>query len=285
MNKKPAIDVSYFPGCSLASTATENNLSLINLFNRLGINLVELDDWSCCGSSSAHSINSELAFELATRNLSLTPPKRPLVVACPGCTMRLSEAQHHLQHDENARIRYEKRWGRPADPELKIQHYFEFLDRKDLLLFAKNNAKKLNGLKCVTYYGCMLARPPSLQREDKYHGLMERILSSLGATSLPWGYTSQCCGTFLSVARPDIVTPLVNKITRGAKDAGAECIVTACAMCHMNLEVRSTEKPTVPILHFTEILSLALGAEDYKGWFSKHLVDPRPILRSRGLIN
>lgn len=284
MNKKNAVDVSYFPGCSLASTATENNLSLINLFNRLGINLVELDDWSCCGSSSAHSINSELAFDLATRNISLAPPGRPLAIACPSCLLRLREAQHHMQNDEKARTRYEETWGRPFDPNLKIQHYFELLDRKKLLSFSKDQIQKLKGLKFVTYYGCMLARPPSLPHDTKYHGLMERILSSLGATPLPWAYTSQCCGTFLSVARPDIVTPLVNKIIQGAKDAGADFIITACAMCHMNLEVRPTVKPTVPTLHFTEIFSLALGTDDYKKWFSKHLVDPRPLLKAKGLI-
>ena len=81
MNKKKVIDLSYFPGCSLVSTATENNQSLLALFDRLGYNLIELDDWNCCGSSSAHSINSELAFDLATRNLSLAPPGRPLGVS------------------------------------------------------------------------------------------------------------------------------------------------------------------------------------------------------------
>ncbi len=284
MNKNSAIDLSYFPGCSLDSTATEKNLSLKNLFNRIGYNLVELDDWSCCGSSSAHSIDSELAFDLATRNLSLAPPGKPLVIACPGCLLRLREAQLHLKNNEKANIKYEERWGRPIDPELKIQHFFELLDGIDLLSFAKDRTKRLEGLSFVSYYGCMLARPPALRHEKKYHGLMEKILASLGATPLPWPHTSRCCGTFLSVARPDVVTPLVDGIIRGAQDTGTDCIITACAMCHLNLEVRCSLKQTVPTLYFTEVVSLALGTDEYEDWFSRHLVDPRPLLKSKGLI-
>jgi heterodisulfide reductase subunit B2 len=82
-----------------------------------------------------------------------------------------------------------------------------------------------------------------------------------------------------------VVTPLVNEIIASAVAAGAECLVTACAMCQLNLEVRSTWDPQIPIFHFSEILALALGAQDYEGWFTRHLVDPRPLLKRRGLIS
>ncbi|MEE8551871.1 MAG: heterodisulfide reductase-related iron-sulfur binding cluster [Desulfobacterales bacterium] len=71
--------MSYFPGCSLATTARENNLSLLEKCGKIGVNLVELQDWNCYGSSSAHRIDSELSFELAARNLSLAPYDRPLL--------------------------------------------------------------------------------------------------------------------------------------------------------------------------------------------------------------
>ena len=284
MNKQNGIDLSYFPGCSLDSTAIENNLSLLNLFNRLGFNLIELNDWNCCGSSSAHSINGEVAFYLGTRNLSLAPAGRPLIVACPSCLLRLREAQLKLFNDDSARREYEEMWGRPVDLDLKILHFFELLDGKDLLSYSENCVKRLEGLRFVSYYGCMLARPPALRHEEKYHGLMEKILASLGAKPLSWPYLSRCCGTFLSVARPKVVTEMVNEINRGAKDIGADCIITACAMCHLNLEVRCTLKQKIPTLHFSEVLSLGLGNTEHRGWFSRHLVDPRPLLRSMGLI-
>ena len=266
----------------MATTARENNSSLIYLFRHLGYNLVELNDWNCCGSSSAHSVDSNLAFDLASRNLSLAPSDIPLLVACPSCLLRLRHAYLHLKNDDTARHRYEKTWGQPFDPKLEILHFFEFLDQIDLLNFSRDHTPRLEGLKFVPYYGCMLARPPIMRHEKNYFGLMETILSSLGATPQKWSYSSRCCGTFLTVARPEVVTPMVNEIILGAKKANADCIVTACAMCHMNLEVRCTSKEKVPILHFSEIISLALGIDksEYKGWFSRHLVDPIPLLKA-----
>ena len=108
MNRSP-VDISYFPGCSLATSARENNHSLLELCNHIGVNLVELEDWNCCGSSSAHRMDAELSVDLAGRNLSLAPPDRPLLIACPGCILRLRETHLHLRSDENACYQYEKK--------------------------------------------------------------------------------------------------------------------------------------------------------------------------------
>jgi heterodisulfide reductase subunit B len=284
MSATSAVDVSYFPGCSLATTAKENNQSLIECCRKMGINLVELPDWNCCGSSSAHSINHRLAFDLACRNLSLAPPGRPLVAACPGCTLRLKHAQHRLKNDEAARERYLQWWGRPLDPDLEVRHFFALLEDVDLdRLLAATGQVRID-MTFAPYYGCMLNRPYALRSGSNYFGIMERTLTKLGLRSLNWAYASQCCGTFLTVARPDIVTPKVNAILQGAAESGAECIVTACAMCHMNLEVRCSLKHPIPIFHFSEILSLAFGTSNSRSWFSRHLIDPRPLLKRKGLM-
>lgn len=286
MDEKNLIDLSYFPGCSLKTSARENNASLIYLFRHLGYNLVELEDWNCCGSTSAHSVDTDLAFDLASRNLSLAPVDRPLLVACPSCLLRLRHAYLRLENEAAARQHYEKMWHKPFDPKLQILHFFEFLDQMDLLKYSVDGARRLAGLKFVPYYGCMLARPPIMRHEKNYHGLMERILTRLGATAEKWSFSSRCCGTFLTVARPEIVQPMVNEIIQAAIDARADCIVTACAMCHMNLEMRCSLKARIPILHFSEIISLALGIgkRHYKGWFSRHLVDPKPLLKALDLF-
>jgi heterodisulfide reductase subunit B len=281
MDKKNLIDLSYYPGCSLKTTSQENNASLIYLFEHLGYNLIELEDWNCCGSSSAHSVDTDLAFDLASRNLSLASLDRPLLIACPSCLLRLRGAYLHLKEEESARRHYETMWGKPFDPKLKIMHFFEFLDQIDLLNYSSDRIRRLEGLKFVPYYGCMLARPPIMRHEKNYFGLMEKILTNLGASPEKWSFSSRCCGTFLTVARPEVV-----EIIQGAIDAKADCIVTACAMCHMNLEVRCSLKEKVPILHFSEIISLALGIgkSEYKGWFSRHLVDPKPLLKALDLF-
>jgi heterodisulfide reductase subunit B2 len=280
MNPREFVDISYFPGCSLATTAKENNQSLIEVCRHMGYRLVELKDWNCCGSSSAHSIKSEIGFQLSCRNLTLAPEGIPLLVACPSCILHLKQAHRRLITDTSARDGYEARWGRSVDADLKIMHFFELMDEKNNVLPDST----LNGLKFVPYYGCMLARPPELRHEKNYHGLMEKILSAYGASPMPWNYASRCCGTFLSVARPDVVEPMVNQIVQNAMDSGAECMITACAMCHLNLEIRCTLKQKIPIFHFSEILSLAFQIQPKSDWFSRHLIDPVPLLKSRALI-
>ncbi len=282
----PAIHkYSYFPGCSLATTAKENNASMVAFSRKIGVELVELEDWNCCGSSSAHSIDSELAAALPARNLSLAPEGRPLLVACPSCLLRLRQAQLHLLQNKDQQQWYQGTFDRPVDTQLEILHFFELLERLDISDVMPDAFERLKGLRFAPYYGCMLARPPELRHEKNYYGLMEKVLTSLGASPVHWRFASRCCGTFLSVVRPDVVTPMVNSIVDGARQAGAECVITACAMCHLNLEVRCTLPDSVPILHFSEALSLALGTAESDGWFSRHLVDPRPMLEQRGLLH
>ena len=284
MDGKHVTDLSYFPGCSLATTATESNKAITSFMRRIGYNLVELDDWNCCGSSSGHSIDLDVGLDLASRDLSLAPKGRPLIAACPNCLLRLRETHHHLKKDPSAQSRYERMWKRPFDPKLEIKYYLELLDQKELYAYSAERSTRLKGLKFVTYYGCTLSSPPVLRPEKTFYGFMERILSAWGAIPLEWPYSTRCCGTFLSVTHPDIATQSVNEIVHGAQEAGADCIITPCAMCYLNLEFRCDLKQPVPTLHFSEIYACALGEEDYNSWFSRHLVDPRPLLRSRGLI-
>jgi heterodisulfide reductase subunit B2 len=283
MKTPERIDISYFPGCSLATTAKENNHSLIEVCRHMGYHLVELKDWNCCGSSSAHGIKTEIGFQLCCRNLSLVPKGQEifstLLVACPSCILHLKQAHLRLLSDPSARAGYEARWGRPVDSDLKIMHFFELMEKNNVLPDLT-----LNGLKFVPYYGCMLARPPELRHEKNYQGLMEKLLSAYGASPMTWNYASRCCGTFLSVARPDVVEPMVNQIVQNAMDSGAECLITACAMCHLNLEIRCTLKKKIPIFHFSEILSLAFQIQPKTDWFARHLIDPAPLLKSRMLI-
>lgn len=150
----------------------------------------------------------------------------------------------------------------------------------------KNIAKRnLNGLKFVPNYGCTSFRPPQYHSHGKFIvGEMERVLSALGAQPLKRTYTNRCCGSFLAATRPDIATPMVNTIIEGAQAEGADCIISACATCQLNLENRCTLEKKLPVFHFSEILALALGQE-YAGWSLHHVVDPLPMLQKLGLAD
>jgi heterodisulfide reductase subunit B len=275
---------SYFPGCSLATSARENNESMVAFLDAFGIRLEELVDWNCCGSSSAHSLDSELALDLACRNLSLAPETRPLLVACPSCYLRLKGAHNSLDQDIAAQKHYENKWNRSHHSDLQIVHFFELLHAISQTAAFQNKLKKLAGLQIAPYYGCMLAYPPALSQQKDFSGIMENVIGALGGTAIRWPFSARCCGTFLTAARPDIVSPIINQITQGAIQSGADCIVTACAMCHLNLEIRSDKPNQLPIFHFSEMLALALDLEISDAWFSRHLIDPRPLLTRKRLL-
>jgi heterodisulfide reductase subunit B len=273
------LDFSYFPGCSLATTCTESNQSLMHAAKALGFNLIELPDWNCCGSSSAQTMCRNLSLGMAARNLSLAPAGRPLVAMCPRCLHYLRSAQECLKTNPQTRRELEESFGRPIKLDIEIIHFMEVLVRYGLDRLKANAKRSLKGLKFVPYYGCTLFRPPRLEQEKYFEGELENVLVALGAEAVPNALSYRCCGSFLSATDPEIVTPLVNEIIDSAAKAGADCLVTACAMCQLNLEIRNTRKTRIPIFHFSEILALALGAEDYEKWFVRHIVDPRPIVR------
>jgi len=276
-------DFSYFPGCSLATTAAESNRSLMQAARILGLNLIELENWNCCGSSSAQTMCKNLSLGMAARNLSLAPAGRPLVAMCPRCLHYLRSAQKCLQADPETRHALEEKWGRTIATDLEIIHFIEVLERYGLNRLQANARRSLKGLRYVPYYGCTVFRPPDLQREKIFEGEMEHILKALGAEPVVGAYTHRCCGSFLSATDPELVTPLVNEIVDSAVLAEAHCLVTACAMCQLNLEIRCDSRVKLPVFHFSEVLALALGAEDYEGWFIRHLVDPRPLLQKLAL--
>jgi|UniRef100_A0A7V6A346 heterodisulfide reductase subunit B len=274
------MDFSYFPGCSLATSAAESNLSMMKSAQILGFNLIELRDWNCCGSSSAGTLCKNLALAMAARNLSLAPPDRPLVAMCPRCLHYLRSAQNCLKNDPETRSRLEEQFNRPLHPDLEIVHFMEILVRYGLDRLHAKARRSLQGLKFIPYYGCTLARPPRLAKEKYFQGEMENILVALGAEPVTTGLSYRCCGSFLSATDPEVVTPLVNEIIDSAVASKADCLVTACAMCQLNLEIRATTKTRLPVFHFSEVLALALGAEDYEKWFVRHIVDPRPLIQN-----
>lgn len=276
--------LSYFPGCSLATTAKENNASLKSFLGHFDIRVNEIEDWNCCGSSSTHSVDAGLALALASRNLFLAPKDKPLLIACPGCYLRLGSARLELQSDMEKRKKLEQHFQQNFNPDLKLLHFFELLVNMSKAGLFDNLSGRLNGLKIAPYYGCMLARPPKMNKEKNHYGLIEKTMASLGGDPVLWGFSASCCGTFLSVSHPDIASRLVNRIMKGAVQSGADCIVTACAMCHLNLEIRCESQNQIPVFHFSEILSLALEGKASKEWFKRHLIDPEPILKQKNLL-
>jgi heterodisulfide reductase subunit B len=281
-------EVSYYPGCSLHGTAREYDESLRGVSNLLDIQLHELEDWTCCGASSAHCTDEELAFELAARNLAIAEKSdRELLVPCVACYSRFKTAEKEVkEHSRKSHFSYQGK--------VHIQYALDFFcDEPILEEVKKKRNKPLSGLKVACYYGCLTVRPPKMTGIRDYENpqYMDHLMELLGAEPVPWSYKTDCCGASLVMTRTDIVRKLCQRLLSMAKEAEADCLVTGCSMCQANLDTRQEELETegagkyeLPILYFTELMGLALGHKDVKKWLGRHLTDPIKVLSSKGLV-
>jgi heterodisulfide reductase subunit B2 len=283
------LKLSYYPGCSLHSTGVEFDLSVKSVSSLLGIELTELEDWNCCGASSAHSLNHELSIDLPLRNLEIAEKQgNDLVIACAACFSTTKMAEYESL-DEKKREKYNHKFTH----KIKVKHFIDtIVDDIGLPQLKEKVQKKLENLKVASYYGCLLVRPPKVNKFDKDENpvKLDLIMKAIGATPIKWSGKTDCCGGNLSLTRSEIVTKLVSDIVNMAKKGGANCIATACPLCQANLEIRQTPSnpPLIkgedksggllPVFYFTELVAIALGAKDYKNWMKKHLIDPFSLI-------
>ena len=268
----------------------------------LDLEMVEIDDWNCCGASSAHSMDHTLFLALPARNLAKAQEVglEDLAIPCAACYSRLAAADLALQEDGAFRARMESvlgiTYGERVKPRSLLDIFANDISRETL----KGKVKKpLEGLKVASYYGCLLIRPPQYtgRWDDPEHPqTMDHIVEMMGAEAIPWSYGVDCCGGSLTLNRSDVVVHLVDKLARAAHEAGAEAMVTACPMCMANVDGRQLyrggpplprpAKPgyePVPTFYFTELMALAYDLP-VKKVLGKHLVDPRPLLGNLGLL-
>ncbi len=281
-------EISYYPGCSLHGTAREYDESIRGVSKLLDIQLREIEDWTCCGASSAHCMDEELAIELAARNLAIAEKDgRELLVPCVACYSRFKAVENEVR-EHSRKVRF------PYQGSVSIRYALDFFcDEPILEEVKKKRSKPLSGLKVACYYGCLTVRPPKVTgiREYENPQHMDRLMKLLGADPIPWSYKTDCCGASLVMTRTDIVRKLNERLLSMAKEAEADCLVTGCPMCQANLDTRQgeLEKETgkrydLPILYFTELMGLALGHRDVKKWLGRHITDPIKVLSAKGLM-
>ncbi|HPJ66453.1 MAG TPA: CoB--CoM heterodisulfide reductase iron-sulfur subunit B family protein [Desulfobacteraceae bacterium] len=268
------MDLTYYPGCSLKSSARHYDQSIRSVCKAIGIDLHELPDWICCGSTSAHTLDEKLALSLSAYNVKQAEKlSNDMLVPCPLCYNRLARAH------------------RASLSDIVIYNISSFMGKNEWLKKIQSRViKPLSSLKAVCYYGCMANRPPAITRSKEYENPcdMDRIAKALGINVIEWSYKTDCCGASLSISRQDIVNKLVKKLYDKAIEAGAECIIVSCQMCHNNLDLyqhdiseQFGQKYYIPIFYFTELIGLALGLKGTFKWLRSHIVDPVPLLKTK----
>jgi len=284
------MEVSYYPGCSLSGTAREYGESVEAVAKILGVTLEELPDWNCCGSSSAHVTNPELSVSLAARNLQIADKVgKDVVVPCAMCFSRLKVAEKALLAKETIEGLTGTYKGN-----LHVKHLVDFFwEDVGIEAIAEKVKKPLEGLNPVCYYGCLITRPPkttdAANPEDPQS--MDNIMKTIGTNVKNWSYKTDCCGGSLILTLPDLAYKLIQKLLDMSLEAGADCIIAGCPMCHGNLDGwqkeisrESGKEYNIPVFFFTELMGLAFGDPSVWKWLKRHSIDSKPFLEQKGLV-
>ncbi len=277
---------SYFPGCTDHSTSIEYGMSIHTVFKTLGVELVEIDDWNCCGAAATHSMNQLLSLCLPARNISKAQAAQagPLVIPCAGCFNMIKRTEQVLKNDEAKRKEIEEIVGFKFDPSFELMALIDvMLNRVGLRKIGEKVKKPLKGLKTACYYGCALVRHPKVTHLDDPENpqYMDRLMKVLGAEPVDWSYKVDCCGADLALTYGSVVQKMVGKIVSMAKESGAHCLVTSCGLCQANLEMR--QDVGLPVFYFTELMGVAFDADTRDQWWKKHMISPKGLLESLGL--
>ncbi len=261
----------YYSGCSLEGTALEYNISTQAVMQALGIELIELEDWTCCGASAAETISELLSLVLPARNLALaqqTDMGCDFVIPCSACYLNLRKVDEHIKREEglldkiNEALNVE---GLSYQGGIRSRHLLDVIatDIGAEMIKAKVN-RELSGLRIAPYYGCQALRPYGGYDDPEQPRCMEPLIEALGAKVHPWTMGAKCCGAGLMTTKKEIALELTGELLKAAK--GADCIATVCPMCQMNLDSyqkqvsqAKVEDLRISVLYLPQLIGMAFG--------------------------
>ena len=291
------MNICYYPGCTLKTTAKNFETPALTSMKTLGHEMVELPRWNCCGT--VHSLASDdLIHQLApVRTLirvSETGADRVMTL-CAMCYNTLKQVNKIMLEEPDKRDRINNFLDdeKDYDGSVAVLHLLEFL--RDDIGFDKirNKVKRpLKGLKVATYYGCLLLRPEGIGIDDvEAPTVMEDLIKALGGEVIEGLYRIECCGSYHTVDDVDPVIERTKMIIDESCIRGADAMIVGCPLCFFNLDYRQKDVEKrdrnftrAPVLYFTQLLAIALGLSETACDFDLNYVDPRPLLRKKGLI-
>lgn len=268
------MDYTYYPGCSLESAHKSYGDSVKKVFSHLGCNLIELEDWNCCGATMYMSVKETVGFAISARNLALAEKyNRDVVAPCSACFTVLSKTNRYLKELPDLHSKINEclaESGLSYNLSVKVRHPLDVLVNDIGIEKIKEKAKfSLKGLKIANYYGCQIVRPERGFDDREEPMTMDNLFAALGAENVYYPMKVKCCGGMLMTTYEDVALKLSKGIIQTAVENGANCIVTTCPLCQMNVEayqdvINKTygTNYSIPVLFFTQILGLAFGFND-----------------------
>ena len=278
------MNLAFYPGCSLEGMANDYARSITAIFDKLDVKLMEIDDWTCCGATAAHSLSETMSVLLPAKNLAAAEMMGlDIVSPCANCFNRLTYSRKMILKNI-----YDVPWK--VTGETRVHEMTRFLAQPDMIEQIRQKViMPLKGLRLVSYYGCQMVRPPKITGFSDYENpqTLDLIASAIGAISLDWSYKATCCGASIGIGRRDIQFNLSARLIEEAHQAGAEAIIVSCPLCQNNLDIVQNENriTAIPVFYFTELVRLAFEGEKCSiRNFRTHFTDPLPLLQNKGLV-
>jgi heterodisulfide reductase subunit B len=261
----------YYPGCSLEGPALEYNLSTRAVMASLGAELIEIQDWICCGASAADSVTYLLSTATPARNLAIAEKAAEvtdILVPCSVCYLNLKKIEDNTKNNpeileklnailEEAHLRISGR--------IQVRHLLDVMAGDLGPEAIRHHLKRtLSGFQIAPYYGCRCLKPYAVFDDPEVPLSMEPLIEATGAKVHPWNMGATCCGALPMSTKMDGASEPLAAIFQGAQ--GADAIVTVCPMCQMKLEAyqqkisgHHKENPHMTILYLPQVIGLALG--------------------------
>lgn len=293
---------AYFPGCVAQGACRELHQSTVALSQALGIELVELKKAACCGSGTFKEDSQLLEDTVNARNIALAEELNlPLLTHCSTCQGVIGHVDESLKECQKTNPAYveqvngllQKEGCVPYRGTTDVKHLlYALITDYGLEEIQKRVTRNLGGLKCAAFYGCYLLRAQkSMPYDDPFRPEgMENVFRTVGASPIYYRGRTQCCGWPLSSYATTQSFKMAGIHIQEALEAGADCMVTPCPLCHLNLDSRQPEvekvigqKLGLPVLHLPQLIALAVGVSPKELGLERHIVSTKPVLEKLGL--
>lgn len=289
--------VVYYPGCTVKSSGVHFESSARAVLEQLGIELEELERWTCCGTVYSLATDDLMHHLAPIRNLLRVKEAGSdrVVTLCSMCYNTLKRANILVQRDNEKRDKvkdfmYKEVVGYEGG--VTVLHLLQLLKEIGYEEIGRKVVLPLKGLKVALYYGCMLLRPEEAAIDDRENPtVLEQLIGVTGAEAVNFPYRNECCGSYQTLRRKDIVIERTRTIITSARDNGADMVLTSCPLCMFNLEAKQNDVAEahygfrgLPVLYFTQLIAFAFGLDESKTRFDLNSIDPTGALEKKGLL-
>ncbi|MBN2065345.1 MAG: CoB--CoM heterodisulfide reductase iron-sulfur subunit B family protein [Candidatus Thermoplasmatota archaeon] len=287
----------YYPGCTLKTSAKNLERSAFAVMEALGHEMVEMEDWNCCGVVASLT-DDDLMHHLAPlRSLIHVEDQGEdkVVTLCDMCCNTLKQTNLRVKENSDDLETLNAFMDRENDYKgtVTVIHFLEFLrDEIGFDVIKKKVKRPLKGIRIMPYYGCMLLRPREVAIDDAEEPtILGDLLSALGAEVIDNPFKIECCGSYHTVDEKESVSKRAHRITNFATEGGSDAMVLSCPLCRFNLDARGKEAEKmfkdykqIPVFYYTQLIAIALGLDQNVCGFDQHVVDPLLLLKKKGVF-